>query len=167
MESIGLYDEPGLQDPATVVRRLLEKAYRLDITLACAECFSGGGIASKLAAADSRRRQFAGGLILNCDQAIGEAVGMDRSYARRAAGADLALAMARAAQRSMGAGLALGVVAPRGAMRFGAISLAAADDCGKAWFDDISSRDQPEREIIARALAFFMDCLTRSDSGHF
>ena len=79
METIGLYDEPGLQDPATIARRLLEKAYRLDITLACAECFSGGGIASKLAAADSHRRQFAGGLILNCDQAIGEAVGMDRS----------------------------------------------------------------------------------------
>ncbi len=167
METISLYDEPGLQDPATIAQRLLEKAYRLDITLACAECFSAGGIASKLAAAESHRRQFSGGLILNCDEAIAEAIGKDASYARRATGEDLALAMARAAQRRMGAGLALGVVAPRGAMRFGTISFAVADDCGKTWFDDISSRDQPERQIIARALAFFMDCLSRSDSGHF
>lgn len=158
--------QPQVHDPATLVQDLLDEAYRADLKVACAECFSGGAIAAKFGAAQQNRRQFAGAFILNCEQAIGEVLRRDQFAIRQADSDELAADMARSAMRATGAGLALGVVAPRGAMRFGPVSLAAMDDRGNRWSDRLPSSDLPERAIAGHAIAFLLRCLRKSLSRH-
>ena len=123
MEPGEIYTEPCLHDPSLLAQRLLEQAYRADAKIACAECFSGGSIAARLGSVEQHRNQFAGAFILNCDEAIGEIIGKNASHVRGTQSSDLALSIARTALRGTGADLALGVVAPRGAVRFGATTL--------------------------------------------
>lgn len=160
------FREPTMQDPASLAQEVMERAYQLDVKLACAECFLSGSIASKLASVESRRSQFAGAYILNCEEALATIVGEGAEPSRQVDDGQLALPIARQAIRSTGAALALSVVAPRGALRFGSTFLAVANDCGRHWEDTLPSGFR-DREIVARSLMFFRDCLERSDRAHF
>lgn len=155
---------PGMHDPAMLAQEVMERAYNLDMKVACAECFLGGSIAGKLASVERRRGQFAGAFILNCEEAIARIVGDEPKRALDAS--QLALPIARHALRETGAAIALCVVGPAGALRFGSTFLAVANDCGRHWEDAIIN-GLSEREIIACSLKFLGTCLERSDKAHF
>ena len=155
--------EPAqLFDTAALAQNLLDEAYRADLKIACAECFFGGSIAALFGNAERNASQFSGAFIFNCEHAIGEILGRGDAEVRRADAEDLALDMARAALRGTGASLALGVVAPRGVMRFGPVSFAAMDDRGNRWSDRLCSRDLPDRVIAGQAIAFLQTCFRES-----
>ena len=156
--------KPGMHDPNMLAQEVMERAYHLDLKLACAECFLSGSIAGKLASVERRRSQFAGAYILNCEEAIATIVG-DGTPRQHDAG-QIALPIARQALRATGAALALCVVGQRGALRFGSTFLAVANDCGRHWEETLAN-GLPEREIIACSLKFLATCLERSDRAHF
>ncbi|MFB0611104.1 CinA family protein [Aurantiacibacter poecillastricola] len=155
-----------LHDPAALAQELLDEAYRSDLNLASAECFSGGTIAAKFGGSERNRSHLAGAFIFNSEHAIAQLLGRNPADIRQADPDSLAADMALAAMRATGASLALGIVAPRGIMRFGPVSFSAMDERGNKWEERPSANDLPEREIAGQAIAFFKRCLRSSLERH-
>ena len=166
MEAIVVNDHNEPVDAGGLAQLVLDRASSADLSIVTAEYCTGGGVSAVLNNCPRNCRQFGGGYLFNSARALEVMLGVEAS-AVFADGSQLAIDMAREALRRSRAGIAFAIAAPPNALQHGRVSYAVVDGCQHIWQADFDTDNAFRPDIVARGLAFFAECIEKSDMQHF